>query len=86
MKEYDRVRITITVDIDGKRYGYNYDLTDTAWDRVAPPRDPPIHPMDVYEAQVKLEERKRLTDMVSGKIAYALVRAISEQYNKDGKE
>ena len=80
----NEVRISVRIEIGGEReVAHNYIIDRIAWERVSPPRRAPIDPMDAYDAMQRAEERKRLVDMLSSKIAYSLVNAIADKYAKD---
>ena len=79
------VRIEIRVTVEGKliRHGHIIDTLD--WEDMSPPRRLLLDPLDVYDAQQRAEKRRRMIDMLSGKIAYALFSAIHEKYKEDTK-
>jgi hypothetical protein len=79
----DEVRISINIELDGHEVRHNHMIDRIAWERASPPRRAPMDQMDAYDAMQRAEERKRLIDMLSSKIAYSLVNAIADKYAKD---
>lgn len=76
----DEVRIRISIEMGGKECRYDHLIDRIGWERVAPPTRAPLDPMDAYDAMQRAEERRRLIDMVSSKIAHALVASVAEKY------
>jgi hypothetical protein len=81
----DTVRIEILIEVRNHAFKHVHIIDRLGWEQVAPPLRAPIDPMDAYDAMQKAEKRKRLIDMISSKIAYTLVNAIADKYEKDNK-
>ncbi len=79
----NEVRIHIEIETDGHRMRQDHIIDRIAWERVAPPRRAPLDPMEAYDLMQRADERKRLIDVISSKVAYSLVNAFAEKYAKD---
>lgn len=77
------VLIRIEIQIYGQRKAYQHIISELDWERISPSKYLPLDSMQAYEEMKKAEERRRLIDMLSGKIAYSLINAINGAIQRD---